>query len=115
MNSYVAVVALAIILALCFEFFRTLFYVLRASFLGSVEWVNSKFKSKQPIATERHVEELNPDRYLEDRSEFVTRYAVEMSKQKGAKSAREAAEIVEGRKLSESEWAKVKDSWESRW
>jgi hypothetical protein len=41
--------------------------------------------------------------------------AIATAKQLGAKNAREAVEITEGRSLTEEEWSRVKASWEVNW
>jgi len=48
-------------------------------------------------------------------ADLVAQRAIGVSKSLGAESAREAAEITGGRKLSDEEWEKYKEVWERNW
>lgn len=50
-----------------------------------------------------------------DEREALLDTMIEQGKYLGAKSAREAAEMVMGRPLSDEEWGKHADDWNRRW
>jgi hypothetical protein len=50
-----------------------------------------------------------------DRKEELLDQMIETANMLHAKSAREAADMVAGRELTDSEWSEVAPLWEARW